>query len=217
MIELEKGDVPQVIENNGEEWTAKWVDHVQNGSAISKADKTRYSHPQIKDAIRNETHDKCAYCESKVTQVYPGDVEHILPKKKCPDLFVAWDNLTFCCSICNNKKRDYYDPAEPFLNPYQDNPEDHLAFHGPMLFHRPGSEKGERTAKLLELSRTALVERRAECIERIKPLIDRWAEQEEGALKELLLREIKQVAGNQAEYSAALRSFLEQHVGIVCN
>ena len=34
---------------------------------------------QIKAALMKETHDKCAYCESKVGHNCPGDAEHKIP------------------------------------------------------------------------------------------------------------------------------------------
>lgn len=215
MIKLTKGAVPQVILEHGAAWTSVWVDHVENGTVISEADKGRYRHPQIKSAIVQETAEKCAYCESKVTHTYPGDVEHLLPKRRRPDLFVEWPNLTLGCSVCNNRKGDYYSEEEPLVNPYVDNPAEHIVFHGPLAFHVSGSARGERTSRRLGLSRTPLVERRSERVTSLKPLIDRWAEQDEGELKDLLLAAIREELADEQEYAAALRAFAREHVGIV--
>ncbi|MEQ1829786.1 MAG: HNH endonuclease, partial [Pirellula sp.] len=43
-----------------------------------------------------ETADKCAYCESKVTHVTFGDIEHIVPKS------IGGKQTTLTCGRCNN-------------------------------------------------------------------------------------------------------------------
>jgi 5-methylcytosine-specific restriction endonuclease McrA len=214
MIRLEKGPAPQVIVDQGAEWTARWVDFVQNGAEISDTDKSRYRHPDIKAAAIAETFDKCAYCESKVTHTYYGDIEHILPKARRPDLFVSWPNLTLACKVCNTKKGDYYSEALPLLNPYDDDPSEHLRFHGPIVLHVPGSERGEVTVFRLNLARTSLIERRAERIASLKRLIDRWAAAAPGPVKELLLEAIQMELSAEKEYSAALQAFAKDHAGI---
>ena len=215
MIKLNKKAIPQVIMDHGITWTDIWVDHVNNATEISKADKTRYKHHEIKSSILEETFEKCAYCESKVTHTYPGDIEHILPKKKRPDLFVAWKNLTLGCSICNRKKGDYYNAAKPLINPYNEDPKEHLSFHGPIVLHSLGSRIGERTNLRLDLSRTALIERRTERIKSIKYLIDKWVDQEDESLKILLHNEIIKELGEDREYCATLRTFAKDHANIV--
>jgi 5-methylcytosine-specific restriction endonuclease McrA len=214
MIRINKGPIPETIVIHGPTWTAVWIDHVENGTPISSIDKSRYRRPEIKSSIVEETFGKCAYCESKVTHTYPGDVEHILPKRKRPDLFVTWGNLTLACSVCNTKKGDYYDANQPLLNPYVDDPADHLRFHGPLLFHVPGSNTGEVTRLLLDLSRAGLFERRRERIEALNQLIDRWSACADGGLRALLLGEIKKELADDREYAAALRAFARDHAGI---
>jgi hypothetical protein len=213
MIRLNKQAAPDVILTNGPTWTAVWVDHVSNGAQIADADKGRYRHATIKAALVAETHGKCAYCESKVSQVYPGDVEHILPKRARPDLFVNWDNLTFGCSICNTKKGTYYDPDLPLLNPYVDDPGDHLQFLGPFVIHLSGSVRGETTRIHLDLSRIPLVERRMERMEALKQLIDRWANAADPH-KQVLLAAIHIELSEEREYAATLRAFARDHAGI---
>ncbi len=214
MIKLNKKAIPQVILDQGSTWTKIWVDHVNNAAEISGADKSRYRHREIKSSILEETFEKCAYCESKVTHTYPGDIEHIFPKRKRPDLFVTWSNLTLGCRVCNTKKGDYYDEAEPLINPYIDDPEEFLSFHGALVLHSLGSLKGEITLLRLGLSRTALVERRTERIKSIKLLIDRWFSQKEGSLKTLLLKEIIKELSEDREYCATLRAFARDHANI---
>ncbi|WP_425070725.1 hypothetical protein [Sagittula sp. S175] len=50
-----------------------------------------------------ETHDKCAYCESNVTAVAFGDVEHYRPKSVYWWLAYVYDNYLASCSVCNQQ------------------------------------------------------------------------------------------------------------------
>ena len=100
-----------------------------------------YRHQEVKTSIVEETAEKCAYCESKITHVYWGDVEHIKPKNQFPENRLDYENLTLECAIRNNKKSDYYNEEAPLLNPYEDTPEDHLVGLGPLLWQRNGSPR----------------------------------------------------------------------------
>src|SRR5688572_25480092 len=124
MIRLTKLEKPEILVENEEPWTTEYLEYVAGGR--TPPEPSRYRHGQIKAAIQLETSEKCAYCESKVLHTYFGDVEHILPKSRLPELVVKWENLTFVCAQCNNRKRDYYDPEHPLIDPYVDNPEEHL-------------------------------------------------------------------------------------------
>ena len=55
----------------------------------------------------DETHGKCAYCESKIKHIDYGDIEHILPKNKNarPDL------CYFCTKSCEIDFRFSYNKA----------------------------------------------------------------------------------------------------------
>ena len=47
-------------------------------------------------------HGKCAYCESKITVVTYGSIEHFRPKSIYPELTFEWNNLLLSCDICND-------------------------------------------------------------------------------------------------------------------
>ena len=110
-----------------------------------------YKHPENKEALTTACSDKCMYCESKVTQVYWGDVEHIRPKAVFPEFQFTWDNLGFVCSRCNGNKSDEWNENTQFINPFVDDPDEHLAALGPFIFHRNGSERGEYTWRQIGL------------------------------------------------------------------
>jgi 5-methylcytosine-specific restriction endonuclease McrA len=210
MIKLTKGSKPAVLATNEVKWTGDFAT-AQAARDSTSAAATRYRHPDIKAAIQVETSGKCAYCESFVRHVYPGDVEHVLPKSHRPDLVVAWDNLTYVCSVCNNAKGNYYDLNSPLVNPYEDEPRDHLRFFGPNVFH--DTDQGFLTRRTLKLCRGALVERRKEKLERIQTLIDLYHRQPDGQVKDQLASDIRGEAEPNAEYSAAARDFILGKLG----
>ena len=74
-------------------------------------DYTVYSDKKVRKLLVKMFHGKCAYCESKITAIYNGDIEHFRPKgeiqeatPKKPGYFwlaAEWDNLLFACPFCN--------------------------------------------------------------------------------------------------------------------
>lgn len=172
------------------------------GEKAEELRKSKYNHKDIKDAIKRETHNKCAYCESNPNHVTFGDIEHILPKSVKPELTYAWINLTLACDICNTRKRD----KGGFVDPYTENPSDHLQFFGPML--RPKDEHGRNTAVGLDLNRIALIERRHEKLQDLdRRLIEIKAAQNQ-ALKETLLQALqKYTLDPTTEFSACISTY----------
>lgn len=174
------------------------------GPALSDAESAGYRHPDVKDAIVIETAQKCAYCESYITHVYWGDVEHIWPKHdQCrPELRFDYENLTLACSKCNNNKRDYCDHIVPLVNPYRDEVDDHFLWLGPLTWATAHSDRGEITVSRLKLNRWELVQRRQERIEAVGRLARRYLAQPEGPLKDALLEQIQEETFEEREYTA---------------
>jgi len=96
----------------------------------------KYNQPEIKVALVTMFHGKCAYCESKLTHVSYGEIEHFYPKSAYPDKTFTWENLLLSCSICNNTnhkgvKFPLDEQNNPLLIDPTDgvtNPIDHLIF-----------------------------------------------------------------------------------------
>lgn len=74
-----------------------------------------YAHDQVKAALEELFHDKCAYCETKIAAGFDWDVEHFRPKGKVAErddhpgyywLAYEWSNLYPSCSHCNQRRRD---------------------------------------------------------------------------------------------------------------
>ena len=107
MRHLVKGAIPKVLQDKAQQWTEELLAVLARGEKPTDAIKGRYRHPDIKNAIKVETSDKCAYCESKITHIAYGDIEHIIPKSKVPARAYEWQNLTLACDICNGNKGDF--------------------------------------------------------------------------------------------------------------
>lgn len=95
------------------EYQAHSADY-NSGAKNFTFDSSLYGDKLIKDGLKKMQHKKCCFCESKVTAIAHGDVEHFRPKGgfqiKATDpiqkpgyywLAYDWDNLFFTCQICN--------------------------------------------------------------------------------------------------------------------
>jgi uncharacterized protein (TIGR02646 family) len=84
-----------------------------------------YAHASVKAALRAMQHDKCAFCEAKITHIAYGDVEHFRPKggyRQRADralmrpgyywLAYAWENLLLSCQLCNQRFKANHFPLE---------------------------------------------------------------------------------------------------------
>ncbi|MGV6840628.1 MAG: HNH endonuclease [Planktomarina sp.] len=205
MRKLTKGPKPQVLIDNEEQWKRDLMQAVlaDDKDEITKKTK-RYNHKQVKDALIKETHGKCAYCESYVRHVAHGDIEHIFPKSKDRAKTFEWDNLTFACQICNQKKSN----AEGIIDPYVDDLEEHLFFVS--TFVRSITTKGaisiDKTSGL-DLNRADLLERRHTQISRYADADERIVQEQDPARRQLLMRNFEaDLSAPKTEYSAILKA-----------
>lgn len=71
-----------------------------------------YANKEVRKQLKKMSHGKCAYCESKITSIYNGDIEHFRPKGGYGEnnpitkpgyywLASDWNNLLFACPFCN--------------------------------------------------------------------------------------------------------------------
>lgn len=164
---------------------------------------TNYKHSENKQALLNASHGKCMYCESQVSHVYFGDVEHIRPKAadKYPELEFEWDNLGYCCARCNNAKKDQYDPACPLVNPYTEDPSEHLLAFGTSVRHKAGSERGAITIATTDLNRAELIEKRAIRLSQLQNALDACYRTANASLRETLLASLDEEGAADKEFS----------------
>ena len=210
MIKLNRGQQPHVLATNAESWKAEYLRLVAGDDSVPRAARTRYAHPEIKASVLRDSHGKCMYCESKPMAVYPGAVEHILPKAphRFPEKVVDWDNLGFVCFKCNQVKGDYWSEDVPILDPYEDEPSDYLQFFGPLVLSLRDEPRGVITVHKLQLDRRPdLIDRKAEHIRKLKTYLQAWRARE-GPLKTVLEEQIRELASDGAEYAATSRTLL---------
>jgi uncharacterized protein (TIGR02646 family) len=194
---LSKLQSPAVLVEKGSTLTAAFL--------ASGGKTTPWSHPQIRETLLQETAGKCAYCEGDILAVSFGDVEHILPKSRFPEMVLTWTNLTLACSRCNSSKGSKYDAESEFVNPYRDRIEDHLLFLGAVV--HDVSDRGLYTVTELKLNDAHRVENRDQVLKNFESLMRRYENAPEGYAKGALLTLI-QIQTQQGEYTAAIRSYL---------
>lgn len=208
MIRLTKSAKPQILIDNELTWTTEYTTLVGTGATIPRTLLGRYKHPDVKSQLITDNAGKCAYCESKILHISPGDVEHILPKSRRPELIFDWNNLTLVCSVCNTNKLDYYDPVNALLNPYTDEPSEHLITLGASVFPSPLSPRGVLTHDVLKLNRVALIERREEKLKNLKLLIYCWENEVDPGRKTTWEDQIKKELEMDKEYVLVSKNFV---------
>jgi hypothetical protein len=162
-----------------------------------------YRVPANKAALKTACRDKCMYCESKISHTYFGDVEHHRPKAMFPHLEFVWDNLGYVCARCNNEKSNKWSDITPFVDPFIEDPDEHLAAVGEWIFERNGSERGEYTHRVIGLNRLELLERRRDRIKAVRDLIGKAMRTRDDDLRQLVLTELEAQLGDDSEYKMA--------------
>lgn len=205
MIKLVKLEEPDSLINNKVKWTNELLAAIESGDKDKiRAKKKKYNQPDVKAQLRAETSDKCAYCESKVTVVAHGDIEHVTPKSIEPELTFEWENLTFACQKCNGKKSD----KEGIADPYVDAVDDHFFFVGHLL--RGRSDKGRLTVMELQLNRNELIDDRSDQLSAFADALEKIANEANARLKELSLEALRDhVASETTEYTLMKRAMLD--------
>ncbi|MDM5291703.1 AAA family ATPase [Peribacillus simplex] len=131
---------------------------------------------KAKDALKETSNLKCAYCETKFSDMNFLNIEHLIPKSIHTNNYNLfrnynddYDSLVCVCHSCNMSKGTRFPISsnqEPLiLNPYFDNPEEHFHYDysGIILSN---TEKGNTTINTFNLNRSSLLaERRVDFLE----------------------------------------------------
>lgn len=175
-------------------------DDYRTGTRTFKFNRSIYAAEEVKAALLDAQRNKCAFCESHVRHVAHGDVEHFRPKAGYQQrqtgtprrpgyywLAYSWENLFFCCQLCNNLKRNHFplrddrrrarSPAddlgaeEPLLvDPARPDPATFIRFRRERAVAVRGCREGRTTIRVLGLNRPALIEARARWLQTLKRL-----------------------------------------------
>lgn len=212
MVKLNKQTCPPLLYKNKDDWTRKLLTYTKKGIKPPASIQGKYRHPDIKSAVIQDSHGKCIYCESEITSISYGDIEHLKPKSVYPELTFEWDNLGLACTKCNVKKNNNFDSALPYINPYLEDPEDFFMALSIYIYSKPESKRGKITELSLELNRPELLESRKERIELIRSLVENYVSETNVSLKKLLLDQIKKELSPKKPYSFCAKSFYEQYL-----
>lgn len=116
---------------------------LRNGKA------TVWNKDYIREKLEASSESKCAYCEGGLGAVQAVQVDHYHPKSLKPFWVVRWENLVPACGRCNRRKSNANMAVDPILNPYVDEPRDHIELSGFEI--RGTTPLGENTVSLLDL------------------------------------------------------------------
>ncbi len=223
MIKVQRTTSPAQLTRYAPKWTSALLAaieaHQGGGKKPSATLWDKYNKTYVKGALRTIFHDKCAYCESKITHIAYPHIEHYRPKKKYPHYTFAWQNLLLACAICNGAehKGDQFpleeaDENKPLLiNPCEDDPAQYLYFKQARLAPLAESKRGRQTIEMLGLNRDGLFDRRRNLLRNLD-YIRRAVEdyQLNGNIDMVQQGQILLIAAAEAasEYTAMVRQFM---------
>jgi uncharacterized protein (TIGR02646 family) len=227
LIPVARVPAPTVLKINAARWSSKfkalYTDPTATKEKIKNA-QNKYRHPEIKNVLDKKMfHGKCAYCESKITVVDYGDIEHFFPKSKYIDKIFEWSNLLLSCKICNdaNHKGTEFpldSNGDPLLIDPTDgatNPNKHLEFVWDdvaglaSIYGR--DQRGKTVEMIFDLNgirgRKELIAHRSKYVKRLFALLRFAQSGDEGAIA--LLHEC---CDSNAEYSAFARVYIHPNL-----
>ncbi|HEY6328509.1 MAG TPA: hypothetical protein VI756_04160 [Blastocatellia bacterium] len=159
---IKPATAPKILNEQGRRKTAalkanhtKYPEQYESGARLFTFDGKIYGHESVKEALIAAQHDKCCFCESKITHISYGDVEHFRPKAgHCQDagddlrrpgyywLAYSWENLFLSCQLCNQRyKKNVFPLIDPRSRALSHNHD--LTLEQP-LFIDPGNEDPEQ-------------------------------------------------------------------------
>lgn len=202
MIRLRRGAKPDILTRLAHtETNTLWTDY--GAGRKLKIKGSIYRHKEVKKAVRKNQHNKCAYCETLNPRSHDV-VEHYRPKGgwrqdpkdslSTPQYFwlaYDWDNLLFCCDVCNDgsHKQNLFPltsqstratAANPdlrsekplLINPYKENPSNFIVWSKDVPASRAGNAKGAKTIEIFKLdSDTDLIDARRSYLIGIEAII----------------------------------------------
>lgn len=200
MIFVDRTAQPKILRDNAVAWTQAYIkaraeyqaNKTDQFEKAMKSAESKYNHEQVKDALKTMFRRKCAFCESTVTHVSYGDIEHFKPKSLYPNLCFDWNNYLLSCSICNGKsnkgnKFPLEDEGGPFINPTIENPDDFFRFEYDAVLKKfvvfPKSIRAVTMLKIININREDLVEDRTLYLSKVINTISKIIEQDTAKLE----------------------------------
>jgi uncharacterized protein (TIGR02646 family) len=175
---------PKSLVRNATRWTTDLVNARTSGNkkAITDAEG-KYKKHDVKTALSNLFHSKCAYCESIVDSDGTMRIDHFRPKSKYPKKCFSWNNLLPSCEICNSteyKGNNFPTKQDggPFIDPCVDNPDKHFTFvFDPVTsvaYVTPITKRGRTTELTIGLNRPNLLRARSRSIRKFERILAQY-------------------------------------------
>lgn len=128
MIKLNKGNAPRQL-------TDSFISEQTERYKTTK--ESVWNVEWLKEALLKLSNNKCAYCEGKLDlKSEYMEVEHFRDKKDFPDDVLLWDNLLPSCKHCNGHKSSHNVVDEPIINPFIEDPKNHIYLRSYMYRHK---------------------------------------------------------------------------------
>lgn len=189
MIKINKGDKPDILTQNSEQWTNELLELVKNYGSftnipenLKKKMNSHYKHPDILNKLSDASNAKCAYCECIPGESSYIEVEHFEPKSLYPEKTYSWENLLPACSKCNRNKSNFDTRVKPMINPSVDDPSGYLTYEFLSIKAiNNNDDKANNTINECDLNRPSLIDARSKIMTNLTLFIQRL----EKCLKEL--------------------------------
>jgi uncharacterized protein (TIGR02646 family) len=226
LIPVVRSAQPIVLHRKADDWLSELKRLMSNPATpkdhLARA-QNKYRHAQVKAALVRMFHGKCAYCESKITMVTYGAIEHFFPKSHYVDLTFEWNNLLLACDRCNDAgHKGVKFPLDNMGNPLLIDPTDgitdpntHLEFawdaRAGLASVYGRDERGKTVETIFDLNgvngRKELIEHRSNYVKKLLALL-RLAQRGDSEAVALL----KEACSPRAEYSAFALIHLRPHL-----
>lgn len=168
---------PPSLAKNARRWTRELLRAIEEDSN-SKNTKNlyrRYNKSDVKESLYDMYSGYCCYCEADYRHVSFPRIEHRKPKRQFPESTFEWENLHFCCEICNNAKGDEWNEGAPILDAASDPIEKHLTYKDieglGCPYRVPLTDRGETTITHADLNRDDLLNGRDKLARRIQNIL----------------------------------------------
>ena len=236
-------EVPSILTTKGELETEKLKNEYDKGVRDFEFKEEIYNNVEVKQHLIRLQNGKCCFCESKINHISSGDIEHFRPKKGWVQdqgkinkpgyywLAYEWDNLLFCCEICNRSfKKNHFPISEIskralnhngdlssevalFVHPVDEDPEQFIEFEQEQIKPVNNNIRGKSTIQKIGLDRAPLNERRLEKLNQLKTLfciLDINLEQKDKAVQ-MITKRYESSLLDETEYASMIRCFFRNN------
>lgn len=224
MIKITRTAQPSVLVKNAENWKQQYLaakvnyeafKTPQNKKIVATIEK-KYNHIEVKDSLKIMFKKKCAFCESHITHIDYGQIEHFKPKSRYPELCFEWSNFLLSCPICNGaaNKGDKFPLANeggPLINPVAENPNYFFKFEYDTAMKSflllPKTKRAATTIKTMGLNRDDLAENRTILLAKIVFILENIIDRN---LPREILNEFSNLFSEKDEYYAFIKILIKK-------